>query len=436
MARVRSKAAIAALLWLGVLASVVVPEGGAALVPQRIAAVVNDDVVSFQDLDERLQLVAVTSGIGDSEEARERLAPQVLRQLIEETLQLQEAERLEITVSQSEIDQALANIAQRNNLTVEELRQFLASSNVKLETLLEQIRAQIAWVKIVNREIRPRVNVTVDQLELAVQDARRNRGQPEFMLSEIVLPVDSPEQNEAVARDAERLVQTVREGADFGSLARQVSVAASAERGGELGWVPAAQIPPELLAELEGLQPGDVSEPIRSPIGYHIFWLRDRRLAAAEPPAGAEDVQVRLTQILFPAEDGAGAAMVDEMRTRAEEMRGGLNDCPSMVRAAEEIGAPSSGELGWLRIGDLPPQLGQAVLSLPVGEVSPPLRGPAGVHLLMVCERREPGGSGQPEEDASTREDIAQRLEGERIERLARRYLRDLRKQAFVEVRL
>ena len=99
MTTLRSKAALAALLWLSVLAVIVVPGRATALVPQRIAAVVNDDVVSFQDLNERLQLVAVTSGIGDSEEARQRLAPQVLRQLIEETLQLQEAARLEITVS-------------------------------------------------------------------------------------------------------------------------------------------------------------------------------------------------------------------------------------------------------------------------------------------------------------------------------------------------
>jgi peptidyl-prolyl cis-trans isomerase SurA len=436
MTRLRSKAALAALLWLSVLAVTLVPERGAALVPQRIAAVVNDDVVSFQDLNERLQLVAVTSGIGDSEEARQRLAPQVLRQLIEETLQLQEAGRLEITVSQEEVDQALANIAERNNLTVEQLRQFLASSGVKLETLLEQIRAQIAWVKIVNREIRPRVNVTVDQLELAVQDARRSRGQPQLLLSEIVLPVDSPEQNETVAGDAGRLVQTVREGAEFESLARQVSVAASAERGGDLGWVAAAQIPPELLAELEELQAGEVSDPIRSPIGYHIFWLRDRRMAAAAPPDGAEDVQVRLTQILFPAEDGAGATTLDEMRAQAGQVRGRLTDCASMVDAAEDIGAPASGELGWLRIGDLPPELGEAVLSLRVGQVSEPLRGPAGIHLLMVCERRDPEGFGAAAEDADTREDIAQRLESERIERLARRYLRDLRKQAFVEVRL
>lgn len=434
----RSAPCVALALALAVLALLaVMPGQSAALEPQRIAAVVNDDVVSFQDLNERLQLVAVTSGIDDSEEARRRLAPQVLRQLIEERLQMQEAERLSITVTEDEIDQALQSIAERNDLTAGQLREFLVNNGVKLEALLEQIRAQIAWVKIVNRQIRPGVNVTVDQLELEVQEARRSQGEPELLLSEIVLPVDSPEQDASVARDAERLVETLGEGASFGSLARQVSVAASAERGGDLGWVPAAQIPPELMRRLDELQPGSVSEPIRSPVGYHIFWLRDRRLAAAaEIPDGADAVEVRLAQILLPVEDGDGSGTLDELRARAADLRGRLTDCASMAGVAEEIGAPASGELGWLSIGDLPPQLGQAVLSLPVGEVSQPLRGAAGIHLLMVCERRDPEGLGAAQEDPGTREDIAQRLENERIERLARRYLRDLRKQAFVEVRL
>ena len=164
-------------------------------------AVVNDEVISAQDLNERLQLVTLTSGITDSEQARARLAPQVLRSLIEETLQLQEAERLGITVEDAEIQQALANIAERNRMTVETMQRFFEQNGIDLATLLEQVRAQIAWVKVVNRQIVPRVTVTVDQLEMAVEDARRNEGEPEYLLSEIVLPVDSPAQAQTVAQD-------------------------------------------------------------------------------------------------------------------------------------------------------------------------------------------------------------------------------------------
>jgi peptidyl-prolyl cis-trans isomerase SurA len=399
-----------------------------AATEQRIAAVVNDQVVSVRDLDERLDLVAITSGIRDAEQARDRLAPQVLRSLIEESLQLQEAQRLNIEVTPSEIDNALATIAERNQLTVEQMRSYLVANGVNFDTLLRQVRAQIAWIKVVNRVIRPNVTVTVDQLDLAVQEARQGEGQPEYLLSEIVLPVDNPAQGERVAQDAARLVQTLREGASFASLAQQVSAAASAERGGDLGWIGASAMPPDLVAALERLEPGEISDPMGSPIGYHVFWLRDERVATAPVAAGRAAVEVELTQILFPVDgvDGGLAAA----RDRAASLRARLTDCPAMVEVAEELDAPASGDLGWLRVGDLPPDIGNAVLGLPVGEVSAPLQGPGGIHLLMVCERRDPEGL------TPQREQIAERLEQERTERLARRHLRDLRKQAFVEIRL
>ncbi len=395
---------------------------------QRIAAVVNDEVVTERDLNERLRLVMLTSGIRDSDAARARLAPQVLRSLIEESLQLQEAQRLNIQVDQAEIDKALASIAARNKLSVDQMKSFLVGNGINLESLLRQVRAQIAWLKVVNRTIRPNVTVTVDQLDLAVQEARDSQGQPEYLLSEIVLPVDNPAQADKVAQDAQRLTQTLREGANFESLAHQVSAAASAERGGDLGWVNSASIPGELQAILDRMHPGDISDPLSSPIGYHIFWLRDQRIAAAPVDANRAAVEVQLAQILFPT-DGSAAANA-QARDRAAGLRGRLTDCQAMAKVAAEINAPSSGELGWLHVGDLPPDLGKAVLGLKVGEVSPPLGGPSGIHLLMVCDRRD------PKDLTPEREQIAQRLEQERTERLARRHLRDLRKEAFVEIRM
>jgi peptidyl-prolyl cis-trans isomerase SurA len=398
-----------------------------AAVEQRIVAVVNDEVISAQDLNERLQLVTLTSGISDSEQARARLAPQVLRSLIEESLQLQEAERLGITVEDAEIQQALANIAERNRMTVETMQRFLAQNGINSATLLGQVRAQIAWVKVVNREIVPRVTVTVDQLEMAVEEARRNEGEPEYLLSEIVLPVDSPAQAQTVAEDAARLVQTLREGASFESLAAQVSAAASAERGGDVGWVRSSALPGELRDTLEGMRENEISDPIPSPVGYYIFWLRERRLNQTAVDSSIADVEVELAQILLPFD---GQADMNALRTRAAELRDDLADCAAVADMAAELDAPDSGRLGWLRLGELPPEFRQEVSSLPVGQVSAPVQGPSGIHLLMVCDRREPQAA------TPQREQIAERLERERVERLARRYLRDLRKEAFVEVRL
>jgi peptidyl-prolyl cis-trans isomerase SurA len=281
------------------------------------------------------------------------------------------------------------------------------------------------------------VNVTVDQLEIAVDEARRNQGQPEYLLSEIVLPVESPSEEQRVAADAARLMQTLSEGASFEALARQVSAASTAQRGGDVGWVPASTIPPELAGTLDRLRPGEITQPLRSPVGFFIFQLRDRRLGEAPSTGEGEQapVEVKLSQILFAAnvgDDQQLSAKVDE----AVLLRDRLTDCAAVNTVAQELQAPASGDLGWLKVGDLPSILADAVRDLPVGEISAPLQGPGGVHLLMVCERR--GGEANDAEIASEedRREIAEQLERERLDRLARSYLRDLRKQAFIDIRI
>jgi peptidyl-prolyl cis-trans isomerase SurA len=172
------------------------------------------------------------------------------------------------------------------------------------------------------------------------------------------------------------------------------------------------------------MRKGEISDPIPSPVGYYIFLLRDRRLNQADASAGGAEVD--LAQILLPV-NGANA---DALRARAAELRKDLGDCEAMAQTAAELNAPQSGRLGWLRVSDLPPAFRQTVDSLPVGQVSAPLEDPAGIHLLMVCDRRD------TQTETPQREQIAQQLQRERVDRLARRYLRDLRKEAFVEVRL
>lgn len=422
-------------LLLPIFLLAVSPHGFAA--DQRIAAIVNDDVVSARDLNERLGLVLLTSRIPDQEQARNRLAKQVLRGLIEESIQLQEAKRLSIDVAPDELQRALQDIAGRNKMSVDQLLRLLETNNIDPGTLQNQLRAQIAWLKVVNQRIRPQVNVTVDQLEIAVEEAERNQGQPEYLLSEIVLPVDNPSQEQRVAADAARLVQTLSEGANFEALARQVSASATARSGGDVGWVPASTIPSDLVGALERLRPGDVSQPLRSPVGYFIFQLRDRRLGKAPTGenGGVTPIEVQLSQILFEADirnDQQLSAKVDE----AVRVRDRLTDCAAVNAVAEELDAPASGDLGWLKVNDLPAILADAIRDLPKGEISAPLQGPGGVHLLMVCDRRGGDQAGDDDVTEEERQKIAQQLERERLDRLARRYLRDLRKQAFIDIRL
>jgi peptidyl-prolyl cis-trans isomerase SurA len=257
---------------------------------QRIAAVVNDDVITSQDLVERLALAVATSGLPDDQATRQRLAPQVLRGFIDEKLQLQEAERLGLQVTERDIDTALDTIAGRNNTDRATLLRFLESRGINPRTLRNQLRAQIAWIKVVGQEVRPRIVVPQEQVEFALKRAAAAPAADEVLLSEIVLPVYDRSQESEVVAQARELVQTLRNGADFAALARQVSAAASAERGGDLGWVSTTALAPELRDSVADLAAGEISEPVLRPDGVQIFRLRERR---ATPAAGSDRDQVR-----------------------------------------------------------------------------------------------------------------------------------------------
>jgi peptidyl-prolyl cis-trans isomerase SurA len=258
---------------------------------QRIAAVVNDDIITSQDLTDRLTLALATSGLPNDPATRERLAPQVLRGFVDEKLQLQEAQRLGLTVTEADVDQAMETIAQRNKTTRADLTRYLLQKSLNPGTLRDQLRAQIAWIKIVTREIRPHVVVTQEQVDLALKRGSNAAGDAELLLSELLLPVYDRAQEASVLNDGRGLVATLRGGADFAALARQVSAAASAENGGDLGWVRATSITPELRDQIMALKVGEISDPIVSPVGVHIFQVRGQRAGAA--PAATDAAQVR-----------------------------------------------------------------------------------------------------------------------------------------------
>lgn len=272
------------------------PVAWAQASPQRIVAVVNDDVITSQDLIDRLALALATSGLPNNPESMQRLAPQVMRGLVDEKLQLQEAARLNLTVSEQEIDNAMDTIAQRNKTNRAELVRFLTDRQLNPRTLREQLRAQIAWIKVVGRVLRPRIVVTQEQIDLALKHNVAATADTEVLLSEIALPVYDRAQEASVLQDARGLVDSIRSGADLSALARQVSAAASAENGGDLGWVRESAISSDLRPQIAGLKVGQVSEPIVSASGVHIFEVRDRRTSAPTGEIDRDKVRATLEQ--------------------------------------------------------------------------------------------------------------------------------------------
>ncbi len=399
--------------------------GAQAQSTQRIAAIVNDDIISSQDLDSRLRIVLASSGLANTAEAQRRLLPQVLQTYIDDQLKLQEAERLNIEINQAEIDGAFANLARSNNASVPQLEQFLVQNGIDLGVLREQLRAQIVWGRIVNSRLLPRVVVTEEQIDFAMR-ARENATDEELLLSEILLPVYSPEIENEVLQTAIDIRNEVDSAATFAQLAQQFSAASTAQNGGNLGWVPASILVEGMRDQILPLGEGEVSQPIRTQAGVHLFMVQDRRVVSRATAA----TRVDLAQLVFPLPESGTEADVEGALAAASNVRRGLDSCDDVATAAEQLGSSDGGRLGWQNLDDLTPLVARYAREAPVSQLSDPIRAPSGIYLVMVCARDAQGGA------EGQRAEVQARLQNESLERLAGRYLRDLRKDAFIDIRV
>lgn len=243
----------------------------------RPAAVVNDEVISVLDLAMRVRLAIVGAGVQDSQEVRRRLTPQVLRGLIDERLQLQEAQRLDISVSDDEVARALQQISEQNNMTEGQFLSMLRNRGIIPTTLIDQIRAQIAWQVVIRRRLRPTVSISEEEVQEVADRLANRQGSLERRVAEIFVAVESATQEEEALANANRLLEQLRSGANFAGLARQFSQSGTANLGGDRGWVRDGELPEELNRALAQMGPGEVSAPIRTVSGFHILLLRDMR---------------------------------------------------------------------------------------------------------------------------------------------------------------
>jgi peptidyl-prolyl cis-trans isomerase SurA len=278
-------------LCLIVLAAAVVPLRPAFAQAGSIVAVVNEDAISKADLEDRMRLIVASSGIPNSPEIQEKLRGQVMSSLIEEQIKLQEARRLELEITQDEINQGFAMIAQQNNLEPEKFRAMITGSGLNIATMERQIEAQIAWTKIVQSQVRPRVNVTDADIDQVLERVRSNKGKAEYQVAEIFLPVDDAKSESDTQQLAQRLAGEIKSGkAPFPKVAQQFSKAASAAQGGNIGWVQQGQLPEEIDRVLGNAEPGMVSDPIRTVTGYHIILMREKRVITDENMPSREAV--------------------------------------------------------------------------------------------------------------------------------------------------
>ncbi|WP_426955514.1 peptidylprolyl isomerase [Muricoccus radiodurans] len=393
----------------------------------RIVAVVNGDVVTENEIRSRARLFALNVGVSPDPGLVQRIRPQIIRQLIEERLRLQEIQRRRIPVTDEEVAAAINELEGRNQMPSGGLRAQLRAAGVEPRVLYDQIRAQIGWVRFVRALLGPNAEPSEDAVREMVAAQTARAGQPEYLVSEIFVPIDDPAQSEATRRYVDDVVGRLRGGLPFALAATQFSQSQTALQGGDLGWLRADQMEPEVAALVQRMPPGAVSNPIPVPGGFQIVALRQKRESGRE----SSGTMVSLRQAFLPFSSPLNPQAPTEQQratlARAQAIRGGCDAVEAANRAAN---SPRPADPGPVRLEGLnPPQLRQLVAGLPVGRASQPIVTPEGILVIAVCSKE------QQRVAAFTPEQARAQILRERGETLSRQQIRDLRRRAVIEMR-
>ncbi|WP_336082615.1 peptidylprolyl isomerase [Thalassospira sp. CH_XMU1448-2] len=393
--------------------------------PVGVAAVVNDDPISIIDLVERIKLVAVSSNIQMTPEKSNEIAPQILQQLINETLQMQEAERRGIEVTDADIARGKSMIEQNAGLPDGKLDAFLEQRRIAPGTIENQIRPQVAWQKLLG-SMRSQIEISDAEIDDNLERIISNQGKPRNRVQEIFLPVDNPQDSTRVYQTAQEILGALNQGADFSALARQFSASASAATGGDLGWLYAGELSGDLQQVVNQLEPGKVSAPVQTIRGYYIIKLLDRRVG---DEGAVTDVRLDLYQLFVPLSADMPKDQIDAKLAVLRNTRETADSCQTLANVAVDLGSDLSGEMKGISPSELSGPVAQAITNLKPGQPSNIVQVDGGALLVMICNKTE-------ESNLPDRRDIENRLMMERLDILARRKLRELRRQAFIDIRM
>lgn len=390
---------------------------------QRAVAVVNEDVISDYDVSRRMTLVLASTGSEVPEAERQQLREQILSTLVDEKLQLQAAQENEIEVTPDIVERAFSNVAGNFNQQPEQFESYLQSSGTSRRALEEQIRAEIAWSQVIQRRLEPQISIGDEEIEEALQRLEDSKGQFEYNVAEIFLN-STPQTEVEVRYTAQEIANRIRQGARFEAFARQFSEAPTAAVGGDLGWVMEGQLSRNIRDLVPNMRIGQLTDPIKAPSGFYLILLNDRRRILSVDPL---DTQYRLYSLLWPLEQEPIMADVDRAQSLAARAARTITSCSDAPQIAESLGAGEASDLGELRLRDLPPPLQTALRPLETGQTTDALRFPTGFRVFVVCDMKE------PVVETPTFAAIENQLNQRRLSMMARRYLRDLRRDAIVE---
>jgi peptidyl-prolyl cis-trans isomerase SurA len=390
-----------------------------AQIVEGIAAVVNDEPITTLDVRDRMRLILFSAGIEPTEEILAQVLDQALRGLVEESLQLQTAAQFDLVVEEDEIDNALSNLAQSSGESLDALRRDLEIAGVPIETLRRQVRAEIAWQILTSGRFRQRIRVSDRQIETAMERLVASAQQQQFRMLEILIETPSGAGGEERALETVRTIYGLIEAEEvpLQAVAQQFSAAPSAAVGGDTGYVTAASMRPQVLEIAQQMPPGSISNPIRVPGGYMIIALIDRR-------EGRVVEQLSLYQATVP-----NSRITDASRPAMRRAASNLRGCDDVSGAMSGVEGVIVSNLGAVAVNALVPQIRDAVRGLQAGESTGVLETGAGLQVFVLCGR-ELTGPGVP-----TTQEIERQLIDQQLGLLGRRWLRDLRREATVDIR-
>ena len=391
----------------------------------KATAMVNGEVITQTDVDQRLALLAFANDGKLPSDQIEQLRQQILRNLIDESLQIQAAKAAEVTWTQKDIDRTVQRVAENVKRNPDQLAQLLRDNNSSIKSLRRQIEGEIAWRRLQQAKIENSVNVGDDEVKAVLDRLNASKGTQEYRVGEIFLSANQASMPQALA-NANRIIEQLRQGASFVGYARQYSEASTAAVGGDLGWVRPEQLPDPLAAAIRNMGSGQVSSPIAVPGGVSIIAVQDTRKILTADPRNAV-LSLKQVSISFPP--GTTRAQAEARVAKFAEAAQNIGGCGG----AERIGNEFNGEVvqsEQVPLRQLPAALQEMMLPMQVGQATRPFGSiEEGVRTLVICGRDE------SDPTAPTFDQVFNQISEERVNLRARRYLRDLRRDAVIEFR-
>ena len=392
---------------------------------RRATAIVNGDIITGTDVSQRLALILAANNGKISDEERERLRAQVLRNLIDETLQIQEAKSADAKIDDEDIEQTYNRVAAENfKQDPKALDGYLVRIGSSPASLKRQIRGEMSWSRVLRKNVQPFISVSQQEVKEVLERLKAAKGTEEYRVGEIYLSA-TPESRPTVAANAKRIMDQLKEGGSFAAYARQYSEASTKAVGGDLGWIRLAQLPTELAAAARDMGAGQMVGPIELRGGFSILYLIDKRQVLTADPRDAV-LALKQISISLPATINETDAnkRIDDFAKTIKSAKG----CGAVDTVAAKFGAQVVGN-DQIRARDLPAALQSTLLALAVGESTPPFGSVKdGVRMLMLCGRDDPKAATGP-----SFEELMAQMEDERVNKRAQMYLRDLRRDAIVE---